>query len=460
MAEGYTIYNEFSQSQTLHIKDFEQKSDFTEVLQCFYKPKGKTGLMSEVKLVFTDAICKTKKILTTSYNQKHAEIFFSKKAKKFIRKNRKNKKRKKITKISITILISNSPCNDCREDLEQFFIWSKVSVDFILRVGRLYCDKGSSAEAELQLSYWKNDLEMRQFRVSLSAINVCQEVRELKKEIQRTDKQKRSREDKDKKIKEQIENIQIGRSHVKKLIKGCLTLKSDFLKQHFIDVTDGQMMLATVIASGFTELNEHRPTKSRKNFKTKDKKDLISHLHLPESWVYIRKIFVLVCARVPSKDCQEIITSFLEEKRLEGVKNKLTLYIAKVPVNEERREFIEWIHSLEDSSISVCLQPFYCPLEYIQGHIVSYYETLRTDFQHLKSELESRISSPPDNESEMTSSSEHTPVAPDISTVPDQPPTSLTEPLLPQDTASNKPESSSKLIIMNYVPAHPDVLGM
>ncbi len=94
-------------------------------------------------------------------------------------------------------------------------------------------------------------------------------------------------------------------------------------------------------------------------------------LKIPLSWEFIRKCLVLVCAHVPSTECQKRITDVMKENRLDGVKNKLVLYIMKVPVDEERRSFIEWIISLENESIHVFLQPFYAPLPSLSGQIIN-----------------------------------------------------------------------------------------
>lgn len=388
MAEGYTTHKR--NEHFVSLKDFEQEQNFNEVLECFYNPK-RTGLMCELEL--SSAGGRNKRNFTLSNEEGyHAEQAFVREARNWFTRSKIDE----MKKLSIRMLVSNSPCFSCREDPEHFFIWTKLNIDFTLGVGRLY--RNYASEGEIELDYWKNDLEIRNFTVSFHSIDIGREISELQDRVTRYSSTKA----KDKKIKELMDSIQSGRSQMKKLIRRDLKLRSHFLEQYFTDVTDGQMMLATIIASGFTETGEKRPTVSNYPFKTDNEEDLIIRINqLPRSWVHIRKTLVLVCARVPSKDCLESITSFLKDKKLEGVENKLVLYIAKVPVNEERREFIKWIHNLEDSSISVCLQPFYGPLEFLTSAKVKSYRILRKNFQKLHRELEIYLTV---DESEMTSS--------------------------------------------------------
>ena len=303
----------------------------------------------------------------TSSPQLHAEQRFCKKATKALDRNSTIYTPKDV---SCTMLISNSPCSKCREDLQALFISCGVPVHFTLRIARLYLEKSKPDEAEIKLDYWIKDLEVRNNIVSLSAINVISEVAMLT--TTRVSMNMQQRTDEDARISRQIDNIQNGTTHVKQLIKHFKLVWSDFTRTYFIGESDKQMILFQLIVSPVTR-DENRPTVIRESYKMNRSEDHLGDypvevvIHkiesgFPLSWVKIRKCLVLVCAHVPSTECQEKITEFMKEKRLVRVKNKLVLYIKKVPVNEERRSFIEWIRCLENESIHVCLQPFYAPL--------------------------------------------------------------------------------------------------
>ena len=182
------------------------------------------------------------------------------------------------------------------------------------------------------------------------------------------------------------------------LIKHFKLVWSDLTRTYFIDESDKQMILLQVIVSAVT-MDEKRPTEIRESYKVDGDHLFEKAIHeiktrIPLSWGSIRKCLILVCAHVPSIKCQERITKFLGEKKLYGVNNKLVLYIAKVPVGKERDSFIEWIERLRGNLIHVCLQPFYAPFPSLSGQIVDRYVILKTEFQTLKRELESRMSPP------------------------------------------------------------------
>ena len=84
---------------------------------------------------------------------------------------------------------------------------------------------------------------------------------------------------------------------------------------------------------------------------------------------------------MPCIKCQTIITSFLSEKRVIGVSNKLFLFLANLhPKGTLSTEpFVEWIKNLEDLSIDVYLQP-------LPG--LPRIRALHTQFKALKEQLE------------------------------------------------------------------------
>ncbi len=195
-----------------------------------------------------------------------------------------------------------------------------------------------------------------------------------------------------------------------KLIKD-LKLAADIKRKYFTGKSEEQAILIQLIVSAETR-DEKRPTYIIKSLKMSgDEDQLIEEAILktiiPLSWVSIRKCLVLVCAKVPSTECQEEIKKFLTEKRLDGVKNKLILHIAKVPEDDEERDsFIEWIRCLESESIHICLQPFYAPLPSLSGQIIDQYVILKNEFQTLKKEIESPPTPPPQHSSDSSSSSD------------------------------------------------------
>ncbi len=404
MAEGYVTRDHNELTPSPRLKDFEGELCFESVLKCFYDSRGKTGLACELELTVLQNMSSTRK--TENFVEKSTRGLHAEQA--FIRNARKRLRRfTTLEEISVTMLISYSPCFKCREDLQEFFTSCRVPVHFNLKIARLYCDGSSSDEAERKLDFWKNDLELRKVRVSLSAIDVISETDTLRVSIKQ---QRSNRIDEDARINRQIENIQNGTTHVTKLIKD-LKLGPDFKRKYFTCESDEQAILLRLIVSAVTR-EEKRPTDIIKSLKMNGNEDQLIEeamlkLNIPLSWVFIRKCLVLVCAHVPSTECQEKITDFLREKRLDGVKNKLVLYIAKVPVDKERRSsFKEWIISLENESIHVCLQPFYAPLPSLSGQIIERYIILKNEFQTLKEEMESTMHPPPSPDSSPNSDKE------------------------------------------------------
>ncbi len=236
----------------------------------------------------------------------------------------------------------------------------------------MYLEKSKPNEAERKLDYWIKDLEVRKIRVYLSAINVISEIAMLTRKVKITEEQRSTRIDEDTRINRQIDNIQNGTTHVTNLIKHFKLVWSGLTRTYFIDESDKQMILLRLIVSAVT-MDEKRPTEIIYSKKLDGDGDHLLHeikTRIPLSWGSIRKCIILVCAHVPSIKCQERITKFLGEKKLYGVNNKLVLYIAKVPVGEERDSFIEWIERLRGNLIHVCLQPFYAPLPSFSGQII------------------------------------------------------------------------------------------
>ncbi len=78
-----------------------------------------------------------------------------------------------------------------------FFTSYHVPVHFNLKIARLYCDGSLIDEAERKLDFWKNDLEIREVRVCLSAIDVISEVAMLTITVSMNKQQKSTRIDED-----------------------------------------------------------------------------------------------------------------------------------------------------------------------------------------------------------------------------------------------------------------------
>ena len=169
MAEGYVTRDHNELTPSPRLKDFEGELCFESVLKCFYDSRGKTGLACELELTVLQNMSSTRK--TENFVEKSTRGLHAEQA--FIRNARKRLRRfTTLEEISVTMLISYSPCFKCREDLQEFFISCRVPVHFNLKIARLYCDGSSTDEAERTLDFWKNDLELRKVRVSLSAIDV------------------------------------------------------------------------------------------------------------------------------------------------------------------------------------------------------------------------------------------------------------------------------------------------
>ncbi len=137
-------------------------------------------------------------------------------------------------------------------------------------------------------------------------------------------RKKKTIKNEDARVNRQIDNIQNGTTHVTNVIKG---LRADFKRRHFIDESDRQMILLQLIVSAITR-GEKRPTEIReKPFKMNgdgynlgdspvEVKIHEMTTNMPSSWVSIRKCLVLVCAKVPSTECQERITEFMKKRGL------------------------------------------------------------------------------------------------------------------------------------------------
>ena len=403
MAEGYITTDHDELTTSLRLKDFEDMDSFDPAfIKCFWDKRGKTGLACELELT-VQSTPTTTTFVETSGPELHAEQVFIRNARRWLRQNRRWLRQNiRITPecLSVTMLISNSPCFKCREDLQEFFISCGVpNVYFTLRIARLYLEKSTPDEAERKLDYWIKDLEVRGVSVCLSAINVISETNALTTTVSMNEQQKTTRIDEDARVNRQIGNIQNGTTHVTNLIKH-FRLSPDFKQKYFIDENDHQMILLQLIVSAVTR-SEQRPTGIRESLRMNENGDNhqiekeIRTIKMPLSWVHVRKCLVLVCAHVPSTECQEGITEFMEEKRIDGVQNKLILHIASIPVDEERDSFIQWIIYLESRSIRVSLQPFYVPFGPLSRQIVEqHYMILINEFDILKGEMESRMYPP------------------------------------------------------------------
>ncbi len=404
MAEGYITTDHDELTTSLRLKDFEDMDSFDPAfIKCFWDKRGKTGLACELELTVQNRPTTTK-FVETSGPGLHAEQAFIRNAIRWLRRWLR-----RITPecLSVTMLISNSPCFKCREDLQEFFISCSVpNVYFTLKIARLYLEKSTPDEAERKLDYWIKDLEARGVSVSLSAINV---ISETDARASSMNEQQRGTE-----VNQHIDNIQNGTTHVKKLFKH-FRLSAAFKQKYFIDKSDQQMILLQLIVSAVTR-SEQRPTEIRESLKMNENgnnhqiEKKICKIKMPLSWVRIRKCLVLVCAHVPSTKCQERITEFLGEKRFDRVKNKVILHIASIPVDEERYSFIQWIRCLESKSIRVSLQLLYVPFGPLTRQIVEqHYIILINEFDILKGEIESRTyppTPPPQHSPDYSSSSD------------------------------------------------------
>ncbi len=178
MAEGYITRDHNELTPSLRLRDFKRTDSFDPAfIKCFWDKRDKrdkTGLACELELTVQESDTPlTKKFVETSDPGLHAEQALIQNARKWLRRCLR---RFTPEALSVTMLISYSPCFKCREDLQEFFASCRVPIHFNLKIARLYCDGYSPDEAERKLDFWKKDLEIRNVRVFLRAIDVISEV--------------------------------------------------------------------------------------------------------------------------------------------------------------------------------------------------------------------------------------------------------------------------------------------
>ena len=399
MATEYTTNMELVSS--LKIYDFKKKKNFESGVKYFYHYKEKTVLMCELNIFLTDSDTNYKpiKLIRMSEARKaHAELLLLQDIKKWMSTLTQNGHR--VERLSVVLLINNSPCFRCREELGHYFeslTGRGTKLEFTLRVARLYQEGNSKKVAEEKLAFWKLKLDMQGVKVSLEAINVETEVPPSPRPRDGiTERRRKHRIKLDNEIKDCIDNIKYGVEDAQMLVKREASV--DERKQYLFSPEDGkQMILGRLIVSAITDTHELRPPEVIPLAKeVSDKNDdsvgehIIdtAHSKMPEFWVSVRKTLLLVCTKVPSIKYQTKTLEFLTSKQHEKLKNKLLLYIANVPTDPTKtNKFIEWIKLLEAQSIDVCLRPLYASPPITRDPIVDRNASLKSDFQELTSKI-------------------------------------------------------------------------
>ena len=399
MATEYATNMELVPS--LKIYDFKKKKNFESSVKYFYHYKEKTVLMCELNIILTDSETNYKpiKLIRTSEVRKaHAELLLLQDIRKWMSNLRQNGHR--VEKLSVVLLISNSPCFRCREEMGHYFesLTSRgTKLEFTLRAAHLYQEGHAKKVAEEKLAFWKLKLEMQGVKVWLEAINVENEIPSSPRPRDGiTERRKKHRIKLDNEIRDCIDNIEYGVEDAQMIVKKEATV--DERKQYLFSPEDGkQMILGRLTVLAITDTHELRsPEVIRLAKEVTDKDDdslgeqIIENAlsNMPEFWMFIRKTLLLVCTKVPSIKCQKKILEFLTSKPHEKLKNKLLLYIANVPSDlATTNKLIEWIKLLEAQSIAVCLRPLYASPLIMKDPMVDRNARLKSDFQELASKI-------------------------------------------------------------------------
>ena len=157
----------------------KKKEFFDSDKQVFYTPKSKTTvLLCRIQFTVTELESPISCNVISESNRGNHEEEFIRDAKKCYKK-KVDVEHYTLNEILIVMLINNSPCFRCRQELEHYLTTladKGIKVTFILRMGDLYSDGFTEYETERKLAFWKNDLEMQRVTVHFEAINVVQEL--------------------------------------------------------------------------------------------------------------------------------------------------------------------------------------------------------------------------------------------------------------------------------------------
>ena len=393
MAEGYSSIDYHELTYSLKIKDFKGVKGFRSATRCFYNMKGKTVLLYQLLMTVynknAERMLKHKRIRISAGRKVHAEMLFLQDIKKELTKLRKGGW--SVEQLSVTMLISNSPCFKCRRELEHHFmaLKKKTRLSLTLRIANLYKKGYNKSEAEDMLALWKFKLELSGVRVELEAINVLREL--TVESVSEDQKQKRMKRDDE--IADCVHNIEYGNTQVNLLVDDISPAER---KNYFFSDDGKQMMLGRLTVAAITDTNELTQADiiplAKKVSDTKENsigEQIIADASakIPSFCKSIRKSLLLISTNLPSFRCRKKIKEFLTSEQPTETTNSLTLFLANLHTRPpEMKKFIKWIQQLQES-IDVCLQPLYVPLPILTGPIVDKYTRLRNDFQILKDTL-------------------------------------------------------------------------
>ncbi len=335
---------------------------------------------------------------TISSRKGHAEIAFIRDATKVL----EGQEIRGVT-IEIIIMLSKSPCFRCREDLETFFKYLRVtreagSISFTLRIANLYFGDGGGRNENIHdLALWNYDL----YRKNIILLNNVKPIL-VTNELQYYEDRNVSEEDwrrirERREVKDRQIEFTVGEEYRREYQYNYSYDKPVNTRKLFVNLNEVKDLMAEekrnfyisqatrAVAVAQVQINAKETSKEKvfrpivktiferddEDYLCQDEsdedqhgccatipniKDMLDEKKIkPKSWLIQSSTIVLAVTHFPCDDCLARITSDLHE-----LKPRLILRVANIPYEED---IVDWLFELDQEGITVELHAIQVAVE-------------------------------------------------------------------------------------------------